>query len=117
MHLETMGETVHPLTQLAQYLRWVYPAMIFIVVQPMALILVWWITMTVCKKQHARWTVEHGPAELRRINRDLQNVKAERGREIVRLRALLGEKTAAIRATTIAQGHAIQALGGVQEET
>ncbi len=105
-----------PASQLAQYLRWVYPAAIFIIVQPMALILVWWITMEVCKRKHDRWMELYGPAELRRRIQDLQNAKAERGRENVRLVALLGAARAQIRAATVAQGHAIQALGGVPEE-
>ncbi len=105
-----------PASQLAQYLRWVYPAAIFIVVQPVALIIVWWITMEVCKKKHETWMHLYGPAELKRRIIDLQTVKAERGREIVRLTAQLGAARAQIRAATIAQGHAIQALGGAPKE-
>jgi len=105
-----------PLSQLAQYLTWIFPAAGFIVVQAAVLILVWYVTMRICAKRHEAWMHLYGPSELKRRILDLQNTKAERGREITRLRALLGAKTAAIRATTIAQGHAMQALGGVKEE-
>ncbi len=103
------------LAQLSQYLRWVYPAVVFIVVQPLALILVWWLTQKICAKRHDRWMALYGPPELKRRNLDLQNQCAERGRRIKELEDINAAILASHRAASVANAHTAQCLEGVPD--
>ena len=103
------------LQQLVQYIRWAYPAMLLIVTQPLAIMVTVWLTVVISNRRHDKWMHLYGPAELKRRIIDLQNMNADKRREITRLTARNATIIAAMRATMVAQAHAMQALGGVPE--
>jgi hypothetical protein len=106
---------VSGLQQLSQYLHMSYPFTLAILTQPFAIGAAIWLTVIVCRRRHKAWTAEFGPAELKQRIVDLQLRCAERGREITRLTARNAAIIASVRATSVAQAHAMQALGGVPE--
>lgn len=101
--------------QVVQYLQWVYPAIIFIAMWPITIVVTSCLTMLMCAHRHDKWMHLYGSAELKRRILDYQNRCAERGREIVRQRNRNGAILAAIRGAAGHNAHVAQALEGIPE--